>query len=574
MKVQHDDVVEYPGGPPQALKVGVDSRHLHGRVGYDLETGETLWVPRPLSFKMTREQKRDAHEGYCFNRRVSESLALDREIADYNTAECKAKDYGDVELPRADVVIVFHNEDLSVLLRSVHSILNRTPPELLGEIVLFNDASNDTSHSWLFTELPYHVKNLPKTRLIYGSRRRGLMMARIEGTRYTSSPVVVYLDSHIECARGWMEPMVYEIAKNRKTIVTPKIHTIDADSFEYEKNALGTLSFSWSLGQTHPPNQSEFEPIASPVMAGGLFAADKSWFIDDLGGYDPEMRLYGGEEMEIGFKTWTCGGQLLNVPCSRVGHVFRTAEYWKGQVYKVPMEEILRNKRRTAMVWLDEYFEIFNIVSGNLPKGMDVGDLSMVWEVRKRLDCKPFKWFLDNVAVDVWVPNLETARRGSLFSAGSVHQGGRATDDSDEYVDEQGRIIAGTCLDNLQTKDTGPVGTYGCHGQKGSQSFLLDDGLLRVGAGGFKHCIKPKGKTSLEQTTCKSGSYNAWSYEPLPELPFTNVPRNPELKQVPIGLLKYDNINCLRLEDNSELLAPCDKNDKYQLIAFSGSLDD
>ena len=42
----------------------------------------------------------------------------------------------------ASVILVFHNEGWSTLVRTVHSIINTSPPHLLHEVVMVDDDSD------------------------------------------------------------------------------------------------------------------------------------------------------------------------------------------------------------------------------------------------------------------------------------------------------------------------------------------------------------------------------------------------------------------------------------------------
>lgn len=53
---------------------------------------------------------------------------------------CRDKVYPAL-LPSASVVICFFNEAFSALLRTIHSVLDRTPAHLLHEIILVDDHS-------------------------------------------------------------------------------------------------------------------------------------------------------------------------------------------------------------------------------------------------------------------------------------------------------------------------------------------------------------------------------------------------------------------------------------------------
>lgn len=235
--------------------------------------------------------------------------------------------YKDIsKLPTTTVIIVFHNEAWSTLLRTVWSVINRSPRSLLQEILLVDDASE---RDFLRQPLDDYVSELPvSTRVIRAPTRVGLIKARIMGAEVAQGEVLTFLDAHCECTIGWLEGLLDRIAQNRKTVVCPVIDIISDDTFAYVKSfQLHWGAFNWALhfrwftlqgNELKKRKVNITEPFYTPAMAGGLFAIDKKYFFD-IGAYDEEMKIWGGENLEMSFRIWQCGGKIEIVPCSHVG---------------------------------------------------------------------------------------------------------------------------------------------------------------------------------------------------------------------------------------------------------------
>jgi hypothetical protein len=102
--------------------------------------GKPLILPQYLdwdSFWMYNK----SFETYQFNEFGSRLIPLDRELPDRRTDYCKQLKYSE-DLPIASIIMVFHNEPPTMILRTIYSVLNRSSQKLIREIILVDDCSS------------------------------------------------------------------------------------------------------------------------------------------------------------------------------------------------------------------------------------------------------------------------------------------------------------------------------------------------------------------------------------------------------------------------------------------------
>jgi polypeptide N-acetylgalactosaminyltransferase len=308
---------------------------------------------------------------------------------------CRTRQYDTSKMPNVSLVIPYLHENVTLIERTIASLLANTPHHLLDEILMVDDA-NDETYSYASRLRALH----PKVKVHRNSERQRLIKAKVTGAAMTTSPVIVFLEPHCIANRHWLEPLLEQLAAEPQSVAVPIIDVIpeeNTNSYVYIDPQVGgfdwRLEFNWGdVIRNRNSSWKEPEAFAMPALSGGLFAITRDWW-ERSGTYDSQMIEWGGENIEMSLRMWRCGGSIRGVPCSRVGHMFR-----KTRPYSFHGEASRKNNDRVAAVWLDNHIsDAVRADPGQFSDLSPAGSIDDRLALKKNMGCKSMDWYLDTI---------------------------------------------------------------------------------------------------------------------------------------------------------------------------------
>ena len=110
------------------------------------------------------------------------------------------------------------------------------------------------------------------------------------------------------------------------------------------------------------------------------------------------LQIWNGEQIELSLKLHLCGGDLVEVSCSRIAHMYRNHQ---NNHLLNGSDVTARNFKRIAEVWLDDFKEVV-YRADPIKFNVNPGDLKKAKLVKEKLKCKPFQYFLDNIEPEMY----------------------------------------------------------------------------------------------------------------------------------------------------------------------------
>lgn len=222
------------------------------------------------------------------------------------------------ELLQETAIVILNYNGLSFLEQFLPSLIQYTSP--LAAIWVADNGSKDDSMEFVETNFPtiYRLYNKANYGFAEGYNRA---LAHIPATYY------ILLNSDVEVASGWLEPLLERLAMPKVAAVQPKIRAFfQRDTFEHAGGSGGYidgLGYPFCRGRMFSLTETDtgqYDDAVQCFWATGACMAVKAQVFHDLGGLDGEYFAHM-EEIDWCWRAKRAGYEIWAEPRAVVYHV-------------------------------------------------------------------------------------------------------------------------------------------------------------------------------------------------------------------------------------------------------------
>ena len=400
-----------------------DSRSLKSRFAKEFELKERLSA---LSNKEVQKYSEDYYRNVTIQWGERRLLPPSKPIYHEQCLQYWNQTYNTL----VSVVISYHNELAVLIMRTLTTIIHRTPLNNLLEIILIDDYS---SFNVTQEVLDYAGEQRMPLRHLRNPAKLGIAGSRLRGIQEARGGVVVILDSHMEVSVGWLEPLLNILETQPGAVAVPVLHMIQETEYRQLSNKViqpyivqprqgwGHIVMQMYWNERDDSRQV-WEPISSASLMGGGLAAARSTLLE----FYPTRVVnssWGVENNRLSFRAWMCGQGVWVSPCSQIlhpnGNDPSLIRYFKDSYHlrkEVDLESVAEAINFADNDVLRE--KILNKVAASADEISKISDISV--QIKKTFDskqrnCKTLSWYLKDIYY-----NYLTWERDQFYQVGEI----------------------------------------------------------------------------------------------------------------------------------------------------------
>lgn len=185
------------------------------------------------------------------------------------------------------ISVIVYNNHSKLINNTIDSILMTSPPDLLSEILIVNDAEAPCDHE---------EDKKVKTVTIVGYK--GKAVAWNVGADQCTGDILVFVKSATKFKADWLYPLMARLNERPNRMVSAKISILDSHLWATDTKTFDRFAVRYNLDLIERPSNNL---PTSPILTNNCIAIKRDLFYK-LGKFDEKLSIGAGEDIEFSLR--------------------------------------------------------------------------------------------------------------------------------------------------------------------------------------------------------------------------------------------------------------------------------